>query len=71
MSVAVTRLRTQDKARLEDFLNDKLQTPADLGNLDNLLESVKQQQQLLKQQVSCFVEIWKLTLTISEAPRSH
>lgn len=37
--------------RVEDYLNDKLQTYADLENLDTLLETVKQQQTLLRQQV--------------------
>ena len=37
--------------RVEDYLNDKLQTYADLENLDALLESVKAQQGLLRQQV--------------------
>lgn len=42
--------------RVEDYLNDKLQTYADLENLDVLLETVKQQQTLLRQQVrlQCF-----------------
>ena len=38
--------------RVEDFLNDKLQTIADLATIDNLLEDVKKQQVLLEQQVS-------------------
>lgn len=38
--------------RVEDYLNDKLQTSADLENLDALLDNVLQQQTLLKQQVS-------------------
>ena len=37
--------------RVEDYLNDKLQTYADLENLDSLLETVKEQQALLSQQV--------------------
>lgn len=37
--------------RVEDYLNDKLQTAADLDNLDALLENVQQQQNLLKEQV--------------------
>lgn len=39
--------------RVEDYLNDKLQTYTDLENLDTLLETVKQQQTLLRQQVQC------------------
>ena len=37
---------------MEDYLNDKLQTVADLANLDNLLQNVKHQQALLKEQVA-------------------
>lgn len=39
------------EARVEDYLNDKLQTAADLRNLDNLLFDVKKQQVLLRQQL--------------------
>ena len=38
--------------RVEDYLNDKLQTYADLENIDVLLRNVLDQQDLLKQQVS-------------------
>ncbi|KAI4270466.1 MAG: hypothetical protein L6R38_007115 [Xanthoria sp. 2 TBL-2021] len=38
-------------ARVEDYLNDKLQTTADLEGLDILLENVQTQQELLKQQL--------------------
>ncbi|KAL8708042.1 MAG: hypothetical protein Q9220_007038 [cf. Caloplaca sp. 1 TL-2023] len=37
--------------RVEDYLNDKLQTAADLESLDNLLASVRNQQELLRQQL--------------------
>lgn len=37
--------------RVEDFLNDKLQTAADLDNIDALLNDVKIQRTLLQQQV--------------------
>ena len=44
--------RNQDNdVRLVDFLDDKLQAFADLETLDSLLDSVKAQQDLLKQQV--------------------
>ncbi|KAL8937694.1 MAG: hypothetical protein Q9216_004304 [Gyalolechia sp. 2 TL-2023] len=39
------------EARVEDYLNDKLQTVADLENLDSLLVDVKKQQGLLRQQL--------------------
>lgn len=37
--------------RVEDYLNDQLQTDADLENLDTLLDNVRNQQGLLKKQV--------------------
>ncbi|KAG2169047.1 hypothetical protein VTO58DRAFT_111570 [Aureobasidium pullulans] len=44
--------RNQDNdVRLVDFLDDKLQSFADLDTLDSLLDSVKAQQDLLKQQL--------------------
>ena len=38
--------------RVEDYINDKLQTYADLESLDALLENVQNQQTLLRKQVS-------------------
>jgi len=38
--------------RTIDFLNDKIQTVADLSTLENLLSSVKGQQELLRRQVA-------------------
>lgn len=63
--------RNQDNdVRLVDFLDDKLQAFADLETLDSLLDSVKAQQDLLKQQV-CEVPIHRvlihfLTLEVAE-----
>ena len=37
--------------RVEDYLNDKLQTEADLDGLDALIETAQQHQALLKTQV--------------------
>ena len=37
--------------RVEDYLNDKLQTSTDLANIDSLLNDVLQQQELLQLQV--------------------
>ena len=36
---------------MEDYLNDKIQTPADLDNIEALMLSVKDQQELLWKQV--------------------
>lgn len=38
-------------ARVEDYLNDKLQNAADLASIDALLNGVKAQHKLLTQQV--------------------
>lgn len=43
----------QQDVRIEDYLNDKLQTAADLDNLDALLKASQNQQTLLKEQVLC------------------
>lgn len=47
-------------SRVQDYLDDKLQSTADLETLDSLLDNVKNQQDLLKKQVcvpNCFVQI--------------
>jgi RAD50-interacting protein 1 len=41
-----------DEPRVSDFLDDKLQTLADLQSLDELLASVRQQHDVLQQQVA-------------------
>lgn len=41
----------QMDSRVQDFLDDKLQSAADLESIDSLLENVKAQQDLLKKQV--------------------
>lgn len=47
-----TQMTNEERdVRVEDYLNDKLQTFADLENLDALLETIKEQQTLLRQQV--------------------
>jgi hypothetical protein len=39
-------------SRVRDYLDDKLQTPADFEGLDALLQQARNQQKLLKKQVS-------------------
>lgn len=41
-----------DNTRLEDYLNDKLQTFSDFDSIDALLTAVQSQQSLLQEQVS-------------------
>jgi predicted AlkP superfamily pyrophosphatase or phosphodiesterase len=45
------RQNQDNDVRLVDFLDDKLQAFADFDTLDSLLDTVKAQQDLLKQQV--------------------
>lgn len=40
-------------SRVQDYLDDKLQSAADLETLDSLLASVNAQHELLRQQVCC------------------
>ena len=42
-------------SRVQDYLDDKLQSAADLDTLDSLLANVKAQQELLRQQVSLII----------------
>ena len=43
--------KEEHDVRVEDYLDDKLQTGADLENIDTLLENVVKQQSILQQQV--------------------
>lgn len=43
--------KEEHNVRVEDYLDDKLQTGADLENIDTLLENVVKQQTILQQQV--------------------
>lgn len=40
--------------RLEDYLNDKIQTPADLASLASLMENVELQKKQLEEQVGSY-----------------
>lgn len=58
MAEIVSRnLGEEQSVRVQDYLDDKLQTSNDLANLDVLLETVTNQQTLLRQQVLSF-RIW-------------
>lgn len=49
---AISSTRSLDvEARVQDYLNDKLQTVADLDNLESLFQNVQQQHEYLKVQV--------------------
>jgi hypothetical protein len=51
--------------RLEDYLNDKIQTRSDFANVANLLENVETQKRQLDAQVSVGVSIRPLKLILS------
>ena len=51
MALARQQSIAPDDGRIEDYLNDKLQTDADLDSIDVLLNNVLEQQNLLQQQV--------------------
>ncbi|KAL8729686.1 MAG: hypothetical protein Q9181_004916 [Wetmoreana brouardii] len=57
-------------ARVEDYLNDKLQTEADLDSLDSLLQTVRNQQALLKQQLQEAEQTLAKSTQTSEAHNS-
>jgi hypothetical protein len=48
--------------RLEDYLNDKVQTSADFGSLPNLIANVETQKRQLEEQVSTSVDCPSLAL---------
>ena len=49
--------RTADNdVRVQDYVDDKLQTLADLESLDSLLDNVQQQHELLRVQVSSMMK---------------
>jgi hypothetical protein len=49
---AIRSTRSLDvETRVQDYLDDKLQTVADLNNLDSLLQKIQQQHELLRVQV--------------------
>ncbi|KZF24559.1 RINT-1 family protein [Xylona heveae TC161] len=48
---SLSRLGEDQRVRVEDYLNDKLQNTADLESLDSLIQAVKDQQALLKKQL--------------------
>ena len=57
--------RTADvRTRVEDYLNDKIQTAADLDSLDSLVQRVKEQQDLLRKQVRSFLRFPGSLLTL-------
>lgn len=48
---------TELHTRVDDYLNDKLQTASDIDTLDALLTDVQNRQALLKKQVSIYHNI--------------
>jgi hypothetical protein len=62
------RQNQDNDVRLVDFLDDKLQAFADFDTLDSLLDTVKAQQDLLKQQVR---KGKRCTLFVASADHPH
>jgi RAD50-interacting protein 1 len=51
MASLVASRNSELDSRVRDYLDDKLQTPADFEGLDALLQQARNQQELLKKQV--------------------
>ena len=49
--------RSKMDTRVQDYLDDKLQSTADLESLDTLLHNLNNQQELLRKQVSIEAQI--------------
>ncbi|KAJ5540071.1 hypothetical protein N7513_008403 [Penicillium frequentans] len=47
-----TSLSSHERTRVEDYLNDKIQIPADLESLNSLLSSLRAQQELQRKQLT-------------------
>lgn len=52
MALVTCGLTNEGKNRLEDYLDDRFQNIGDLENIDNLLAQIREQQQLLRSQLS-------------------
>ncbi|KUL90627.1 hypothetical protein ZTR_00127 [Talaromyces verruculosus] len=51
MAAPLASLSSQEYARVEDYLNDKLQSDEDLDSLDSLLQTLRTQQELQRKQL--------------------
>ena len=51
MAATLASLSSQEYARVEDYLNDKLQSDEDLDGLDSLLRTLRTQHDLQRKQV--------------------
>lgn len=51
MAAPLDSLSSQEYARVEDYLNDKLQSDEDLDTLDSLLQTLRTQHELQRKQV--------------------
>jgi hypothetical protein len=51
MAAPITRLSSQEEARVEDYLTDKIQSSTDLESLDSLLSNLRVQHELQQKQV--------------------
>lgn len=51
MAASLSQLPSQEAARVEDYLNDKIQSTSDLDGLDSLLANLRAQHELQQKQV--------------------
>ncbi|KAJ5095363.1 hypothetical protein NUU61_004719 [Penicillium alfredii] len=63
-----TSLPSHERARVEDYLNDKIQVSADLESLDSLLSSLRAQQELQRKQL---VDAHEVLSNATKASNDH
>lgn len=51
MAAPLSQLPSQEAARVDDYLNDKIQSASDLDGLDSLLANLRAQHELQQKQV--------------------
>ncbi|KAL1964074.1 hypothetical protein VTN77DRAFT_7492 [Rasamsonia byssochlamydoides] len=68
MASSLSRLSSQEVARVEDYLNDKIQSSADLESLDALLSNLRAQHELQQRQL---VEAQEALAKATKASNDH
>ncbi|KKA20272.1 RINT-1 family protein [Rasamsonia emersonii CBS 393.64] len=68
MASTLSRLPSQEIARVEDYLNDKIQSSADLESLDSLLSNLRAQHELQQRQL---VEAQEALAKATKASNDH
>jgi hypothetical protein len=70
MAAPLASLSSQEYARVEDYLNDKLQSDEDLDSLDSLLQTLRTQHDLQRKQV-CDRHPLTVTIIVLDIENSH